>query len=127
MPRALQLATATKDDATVQRLLPALAREVELGITMSLDWPYLLPRVLAEAGALVDDRRVLHWLELTEEHARRQSFVYDGLLAMLLRARLLTAEGRIDAATSCAAEVIRRAGRRRSAGGGRARRSGHSS
>ena len=104
---ALQLATATKDEATVQRLLPALAREVELGITISLDWPYLLPRVLAEAGALVDDRRVLHWLELTEEHARRQSFVYDGLLAMLLRARLLTAEGRIDAATNCAAEVIR--------------------
>ena len=65
--------------------------------------------MLAEAGALVDDRRVLHWLEVTEEHARRLSFVYDGLLAKLLRARLLTAEGRIDQATSRAAEVVREA------------------
>ncbi|MGD9702467.1 MAG: AAA family ATPase [Acidimicrobiia bacterium] len=106
---ALQLATATKDEATVQRLLPGVAREVELGSIISLDWPYLLPRVLAEAGALVDDRRVSHWLELTEEHARRYGLVYDRLRAMLLRSQLLMADGRIEAATRQSADVIRRA------------------
>jgi class 3 adenylate cyclase len=106
---ALQLATADQDRETIDQLLPGLARQVECGVLLSLDWPYLLPRVLAEAGAVVDDGRVAHWLELTAELGRRHGFVYDELRAKLVRARLAMAVGDVELAARHGAEVIRAA------------------
>ncbi len=95
---------AVADADLVRRGLPALETAHDRGLLITLGWPWLVSRVLADGHQALGERAAAErWYRRAEAEVAGQAVVLEQAQVALGRARIAVAEGRTDDATALAA------------------------